>query len=118
MKKLSRFKRKNTIKRGIGRKDNLSAWMLMLPMVIILYLFVWRPTVLGTYWSFFKMNAYTVGDFCGLDNYRKVITNTQFYALFFTLQNALPVIILFFIHDTWSSLHHITAVQDLCHHFP
>ena len=52
MKKLSRFKRKNTIKRGIGRKDNLSAWMLMLPMVIILYLFVWRPTVLGTYWSF------------------------------------------------------------------
>ena len=82
MKKLSRFKRKNTIKRGIGRKDNLSAWMLMLPMVIILYLFVWRPTVLGTYWSFFKMNAYTVGDFCGLDNYRKVITNTVFtYAL-------------------------------------
>lgn len=53
MKKLSRFKRKNTIKRGIGRKDNLSAWMLMLPMVIILYLFVWRPTVLGTYIGLF-----------------------------------------------------------------
>lgn len=98
MKKLSRFKRKNTIKRGIGRKDNLSAWMLMLPMVIILYLFVWRPTVLGTYWSFFKMNAYTVGDFCGLDNYRKVITNTQFSPMLWnTIQYVFWSIIIGFI---------------------
>lgn len=98
MKKLSRFKRKNTIKRGIGRKDNLSAWMLMLPMVIIRYLFVWRPTVLGTYWSFFKMNAYTVGDFCGLDNYRKVITNTQFLPMLWnTIQYVFWSIIIGFI---------------------
>ena len=50
----------------------------MMPMVIILYLFVWRPTVLGGYWSFFKMNAYNIGEFCGLDNLRKVVTHTQF----------------------------------------
>lgn len=50
----------------------------MMPMVIILYLFVWRPTVLGGYWSFFKMNAYNIGEFCGLDNFRKVVTHTQF----------------------------------------
>ena len=42
--------------RGLGRSDTFDAWVLMLPMVIILYLFVWRPTVLGGYWSFFKMN--------------------------------------------------------------
>lgn len=50
----------------------------MLPMVIILYLFVWRPTVLGGIWSFFDMKAYTPGDFCGLDNFKKVIMHTQF----------------------------------------
>lgn len=59
-------------------KKDFDAWILMLPMIIILYLFVWRPTVLGGVWSFFKMRAYTVGDFCGLDNYRLVITHTQF----------------------------------------
>ena len=64
--------------RGLGRSDTFDAWVLMLPMVIILYLFVWRPTVLGGYWSFFKMNAYNVGEFCGLDNFRKVVTHTQF----------------------------------------
>ena len=49
-----------------------------MPMIIILYLFVWRPTVLGAVWSFFRMRAYTVLDFCGIDNYVKVLTHTQF----------------------------------------
>ena len=61
--------------RGLGRSDTFDAWVLMMPMVIILFLFVWRPTVLGAYWSFFKMNAYNVGEFCGLDNFRKVVTH-------------------------------------------
>lgn len=59
-------------------RSNLDAWILMLPMVLILYLFVWRPTVLGGVWSFFNMKAYTPGEFCGLDNFRKVIMHTQF----------------------------------------
>ena len=49
-----------------------------MPMIVILYLFVWRPTVLGAVWSFFRMRAYTVLDFCGFDNYVKVLTHTQF----------------------------------------
>ena len=65
-------------RRRIGTRNNIDAWVLMLPMVIILYLFVWRPTVLGGVWSFFRMNAYTPGEFCGFDNYRQVITHTQF----------------------------------------
>lgn len=66
MKKRSRF------------KNDFDAWILFLPAVIVLYLMIWRPTVLGAVWSFFKMNAYTPGDFCGFDNYIKVITHTQF----------------------------------------
>ena len=65
-------------RKGLGHSDSFDAWVLMLPMVIILYLFVWRPTVLGAYWSLFKMNAYNVGAFCGLDNFKKVVTHTQF----------------------------------------
>ena len=65
-------------KRRMKLRNDFDAWVLMLPMVIILYLFVWRPTVLGAVWSFFKMKAYTVGAFCGFDNYIKVLTHTQF----------------------------------------
>jgi len=64
--------------RKLGLRNNIDAWILMLPMVAILYLFVWRPTVMGTYWSFFNMKAYTVKDFCGLSNYIKVLSHTQF----------------------------------------
>ena len=71
---------KNTTKskKAITRRNDLNGWILMLPMVVILYLFIWRPTVMGTVWSFFNMKAYTVMDFCGFDNFRKVITHTQF----------------------------------------
>ena len=66
------------MKRRLRLRNNIDAWILMLPMVVILYLFVWRPTVMGTVWSFFNMKAYTVKDFCGLDNYIKVLSHTQF----------------------------------------
>lgn len=59
-------------------KNDFDAWILFLPAVIVLYLMIWRPTVLGVVWSFFKMNSYTPGDFCGFDNFIKVITHTQF----------------------------------------
>ena len=59
-------------------RNNIDAWILLLPAVVVLYLLIWRPTVLGAVWAFFKMNAYTPGDFCGFDNFRKVVTHTQF----------------------------------------
>ena len=71
-------KKLNRLKRKARFRNELSAWILFLPTVIVLYLLIWRPTVLGAVWSFFKMNAYTPGDFCGLDNFRKVVTHTQF----------------------------------------
>ena len=72
------YKRIKHSRRRMKLRNDIDAWILMLPMVIILYLFVWRPTVLGGVWSFFKMKAYSVGDFCGLDNYRIVLSHTQF----------------------------------------
>ena len=66
------------VKRRLHRRNNIDAWILMLPMVIILYLFVWRPTVMGGVWSFYKMRGYSPIEFCGFSNYLKVIRHTQF----------------------------------------
>jgi len=66
------------LKRKLSFRKDIDAWVLMLPMVVILYLFVWRPTVMGSVWSFFNMKAYTAKNFCGFDNYIRVLTHTQF----------------------------------------
>ena len=79
-------------------RNDIDAWILMLPMVIILYLFVWRPTVLGAVWSFFRMKAYTVGEFCGLANYKIVLSHTQFLPMLWnTVQYVLWSIIIGFL---------------------
>ncbi len=90
-------------------RNNFDAWVLLLPAVIVMYLMIWRPTVLGAVWAFFKMNAYTPGEFCGFDNFRKVITHTQFLpTLWNTVQYVLwslvlgylpPVIIAIMINE-------------------
>ena len=58
--------------------NNFDGWIFLLPMVVIVYLFVWRPTVIGGALSFFDMKGYNVDEFCGFDNYRKVIMNSAF----------------------------------------
>lgn len=63
---------KQALKRQIG------AWLLISPLIVILYLAIWRPTVIGAIWSFFKMNAYNPGEFIGLRNYQLVLSNSQF----------------------------------------
>lgn len=72
------MKMKNQFKRKTRFRNDRDAWILMLPMVLILYLFVWRPTVMGSVWSFFDMKGYTVKEFCGFDNYIKVLSHTRF----------------------------------------
>lgn len=89
------------IKRGkkmMKLRNDIDAWILMIPMVIILYLFVWRPTVLGGVWSFFRMKAYTVGEFCGFDNYKMVLSHTQFLPMLWnTVQYVLWSLIIGFL---------------------
>lgn len=70
--------KKKMVRKGHFRNE-FDAWILFLPSVFVLYLMIWRPTVLGIVWSFFKMNAYTPTKFCGLDNFIKVVTHTQFF---------------------------------------
>lgn len=80
-------------RKGINRqqlKNDISAWLLMLPLIILMYLFVWRPTVMGGVLSFFKMKGYTAKEFIGLRNYIDVITDTEFLP---TLWNTVQYVI-------------------------
>ena len=69
------------ITKKLGIRNDIDAWILMFPMVVILYLFVWRPTVMSVVWSFFNMKGYSVASFCGFDNYIKVLTHTRFFPI-------------------------------------
>ena len=62
--------------------DNFDGWVFLLPMVVIVYLFIWRPTFIGGVLSFFDMKGYNVDRFCGFDNYRKVLMNSAFLPTF------------------------------------
>ncbi|MBQ3427820.1 MAG: sugar ABC transporter permease [Clostridia bacterium] len=90
-------------------RETLSVWLLLLPAVIVLYLMIWRPSVMGIVWSFFKMNGYTPTKFVGFQNYIRVVTNTEFWPVMFnTLKYVFwsfvvgfvpPVIIAFMLNE-------------------
>lgn len=57
---------------------NISGWMLIIPSLILFTLIVWRPIVIGIEYSFFKLRGFTPNGFVGLDNYKDVLTDTNF----------------------------------------
>ena len=68
---------------------NISAWLMLLPAVIIVFLIVLLPQIQSVIWSFFNMNGYKIADFAGLENYRRVISDTMFVK---TLLNTLKYV--------------------------
>ncbi len=76
----------------LPNSQDFSAWLLLLPAVLCIYLFIIRPQVMGIYWSFFNMKGYKVQEFVGLANYRQVISDTMFLK---TLTNT-------FVYVLWS----------------
>ena len=106
------MKNTNQPKKLLTRRNDLNGWILMLPMVVILYLFIWRPTVMGTVWSFFNMKAYTVLDFCGFDNFRKVLTHTQFLP---TLWNTVQYVLWSFVIGFLPPLFIAIMINEVVH---
>lgn len=76
--KSSKTKKSIASRKSWFLKD-VRAWLLLIPLVWIFYLFVWRPTVMGGYWSFFQMKGYKPTEFIGLQNFIQVIKDTQFW---------------------------------------
>ncbi|MCL1964973.1 MAG: sugar ABC transporter permease [Firmicutes bacterium] len=60
------------------RRD-FTAWMIMLPGVILFTFFVWYPLVMGTRLSFYETKGITTVAFAGLSNFRAVFSNPDFW---------------------------------------
>lgn len=101
--KVKTITKNNNKKRLRFTKSDFGAWILLLPFVVGLAIWCIIPLVQGIYWSFFNMTGYKVNDFAGLDNYRRVLSDTAFvqtlintfkYVLWSTvLGYALPIIL-------------------------
>ena len=60
-------------------KRKFSGWLILLPAVVCVYFFIVRPQVLGIVWSFCDMRGYTIGGFNGLENYKVIFSNSDFW---------------------------------------
>lgn len=79
MRKTTNKSRAKTKKHGLeSYAKDISGWLLLLPSLICVLTLTVRPYILGTIWSFFDMKGYTVTDFVGFDNYRRVLADTRF----------------------------------------
>lgn len=87
-----------TTKKGSGVKGllqrNLTAWILLLPSVLLFYFFVWRPIGVGIVYSFFKLKNYIPVEFVGFDNYKAVLGDTLFVK---TLTNSVKYVLWSFV---------------------
>lgn len=64
---------------NIVRKD-LGSWILLVPTIILFFIVLWQPLVSGLALSFYKTVGYEATEFIGLQNYKDIITNSEFRA--------------------------------------
>ncbi|MBO5059938.1 MAG: sugar ABC transporter permease [Clostridia bacterium] len=57
---------------------DMGAWVLILPTLLILYFFVLRPIIVGAWYSLHEMQGFTIKEFVGLENYTRILADTQF----------------------------------------
>ena len=62
---------------------DLSAWLLMIPSIILFFFVIWRPIIIGVAYSFFKLRGFTPVEFVGLKNYIDVMSDTNFITVLF-----------------------------------
>lgn len=73
-------------KRGLGRriavsfKRDFGSWILLVPTLILFIIVLWQPLLSGLVLSFFETSGYEAVRFNGLQNYRDIITNSEFTA--------------------------------------
>lgn len=57
---------------------NISGWILIIPSLLLFYFIVWRPIGIGIGYSFFDLKGFTPQEFVGLENYKVVLSDTNF----------------------------------------
>lgn len=81
-------------KRLNGFFKDSGAWLLFLPTALAIYFFTIRPIAMGFWYSLHNMQGFTVKEFIGLDNYKTVLSDTQFLKV---LLNSVSYVIWSFI---------------------
>lgn len=66
-------------RRGRRAEDNLTAYLMIAPMVILLGIFVMWPLVYSFYLSTYKISFYKPPEFVGLDFYQYVLESPRFW---------------------------------------
>lgn len=69
---------------------NISGWALILPSIFLFIMLVWRPIGIGIMYSFFKLQGFTPVEFAGLENFKDVLSDTNFTQ---TLWNTLKYVL-------------------------
>lgn len=96
---------KNSTKVRLGNilKNNISAWLILLPSLVLFAFFIWQPLVYGVILSFCETIGFRIKGFVGFANYieifkddvfRKALFNTFSYAFWSVLLGYLVPIFL------------------------
>jgi multiple sugar transport system permease protein len=59
-------------------KKDIGSWILLVPTVILFFIVLWQPLISGLALSFYKTVGYDATEFIGLQNYKDIITNSEF----------------------------------------
>ncbi len=59
-------------------RRNTSGWILIFPSIFLFFLLVWRPIAIGIGYSFYDLVGFTPTEFVGLENYKDVLSDTNF----------------------------------------
>ena len=62
---------------SLGGKD-ISGWILVIPTILLFLFIVWRPIYIGMKYSFYSLKGFTPVEFVGLENFKDVLTDTNF----------------------------------------
>ena len=77
-------------KKSVFFMRNISGWTMILPTVLLFIFLVWRPIIIGIAYSFFNLRGFEPTSFAGLENYRQVLSDTNFLT---TLKNTVWYVI-------------------------
>ncbi len=99
--------------RGYGElRHQLGMWVLLVPTVFVLYFFTWRPLFQGFYMSLFETKGFKITDFVGLENYRLVLTNTNFLKV---LGNTVKYVFWSLLFGGFTPLILAIMINEMCH---
>lgn len=110
---MRKYKKSISHKAGyISINRDLKAWLFMLPMMFALYFVIWRPTGVSMMYSMFSMKGYTPVEFVGLENFKEVITDTQFWP---TMWNTVQYVFWSFVIGFWPPLLLAIFLNEIVH---